>query len=70
MKKIGTLDDEEVNMENLGTVNGRKIKSIRVYQEGDYWRWEIVTVGGYLYVDGGNYLTKDAALQALDIAKD
>ena len=37
------------------------VATTRTYPEGDYWRWYVRDVNGKEYVDGGNYLTQDAA---------
>lgn len=52
------------------TVGGRPVRMARVTQEGAHWRWEIVLADGSRYVDGGNYLTEDAARDGLAAAFD
>ena len=56
-------------IDNL-TVGGRPVRMARVMKEGAYWRWEIVMADGSRYVDGGNYLTEDAARDGLAAAFD
>ena len=48
----------------METVNGYPVNSHRVFKEGNYWRWEIITDRG-TYVDGGNYATRDEAKTGL-----
>lgn len=51
-------------------VDGRLVTSVRVYQEGDYWRWFIETEDYVYYSDGGNYRTEEDAQQGLRTAYD
>lgn len=52
------------------TVNRRAIADVVLFEEGDYWRWRIVDVDGRVYVDGGNFRTREAALEDLQRAYD
>lgn len=54
----------------MRTINGRKVHAAKVFAEGDFWRWRIVDIGGTEYLDGGNYLTQEAAERGLDDAFD
>lgn len=52
------------------TINGVNVAATRIYQEGQYWRWYIRDINGREYLDGGNYLTQEAASEGLDEAYD
>src|SRR5574340_1043649 len=51
------------------TVGGRAITSASIKPEGEHWRW-IIRTASAIYVDGGNYLTREQALVGLDAALD
>jgi hypothetical protein len=42
-----------------------RIKSKKVFEEGDYWRWEIIGIDDRQYLDGGNYHTEIQAKEGL-----
>lgn len=43
-------------------VNGRQVKSLELYQENQFWRWQIIDCDGREFLDGGNYVRRtDAA---------
>lgn len=52
------------------TVNGRKIWRARIFDEGDFVRWQITDIYGSEYVDGGNFLSAENARQSLREAID
>lgn len=54
----------------MKTINSVPISSTRTYQEGEYWRWYIQDMNGKEYVDGGNYLSEEAATKGLHEAYD
>lgn len=54
----------------MRTVNGKQVKTARVFAEGDYWRWRIVDVRGIECLDGGNYRSREAAERGLEDAYD
>lgn len=51
-------------------INGVYVASTQIYQEGQYWRWLIRDISGREYLDGGNYLTQEAAEEGLSDAYD
>jgi hypothetical protein len=52
------------------TVNGRHVWQARIYDEADMVHWQITDVYGREYVDGGNFLTPEAARESLREALD
>lgn len=52
------------------TINGVPVEVTRIWPEGQYWRWLIRDINGNEYLDGGNYLTGEAAEEGLEDAYD
>jgi len=52
------------------TVNGKQVSNARVFQEGGYWRWQIIDVYGTEYTDGGNFLSRQEVAKSLKKAFD
>lgn len=51
-------------------VNGVFVAVTRIWPEAQYWRWLIRDISGREYLDGGNYLTQEAAEEGLQDAYD
>jgi hypothetical protein len=51
-------------------VNGRPVQSVAVFQEGGFWRWQIIDVAGGEFLDGGNHLDERSAERDLATAFD
>ncbi len=47
------------------TINGKLVTASRVFEEGNFWRWQIVDENGTQYADGGNFKTREAAEASL-----
>lgn len=54
----------------MRTINGRQVKSAKVFREAGNWRWRILDAHGAEYLDGGNYASREAAERGLDDAYD
>lgn len=52
------------------TINGRAIRSAKVFESDGVWRWRIVDDRGAEYLDGGNYRSREQAERGLDTAYD
>jgi hypothetical protein len=52
------------------TINGRAIRSAKVFESDGLWRWRILDEHGTEYLDGGNYRSREQAEAGLDTAYD
>lgn len=52
------------------TVNGRRVTQARIFDEGDFVRWQISDTLGQEFVDGGNFCTVEEARRSLREALD
>jgi hypothetical protein len=52
------------------TINGRAVRSAKVFESNGLWRWRIVDALGQEFLDGGNHKTREAADTGLDAAYD
>jgi hypothetical protein len=52
------------------TVNGRAVRSAKVFESDGLWHWRIIDEGGAEYLDGGNYRSREQADAGLDAAFD
>lgn len=50
------------------TINGVPVTRTRIFSSGGFWRWKIVDAHGTEFVDGGNYLRREAAETGLAAA--
>ena len=54
----------------MATINGRTVRSAKVFEADGLWRWRIVDDRGIEYFDGGNYRYREQAEAGLDAAYD